>query len=134
MMGTILVADDEAEILELIEMILEGDGLDILTAHDGLEALEIARKQRPDLVLADVMMPRMGGIELTSRLREDPETRGTVVLLMSAARQVDLAGSGAQELIRKPFDILRLSETVRHHVGRSIGGSSRRLSSGPCPA
>ena len=134
MMGTILVADDEPEILELIEMILGGNGLHILTAHDGLEALEIAREQRPHLVLADVMMPRMGGIELASRLREDPETRDTVVLLMSAGRHIDVGASGAQELVRKPFDILRLSEMVRHHVGRSIGGAPRCLYSDPCPA
>ena len=116
-MRKVLVADDDAEILELIGMILGGDGVDILTAHDGLEALGIAREELPDLVLADIMMPRMGGLELTSHLREDPETRDTIVLLMSAARRVDVDASGAMGLIRKPFDIGDLIETVHRHLG-----------------
>ncbi|MDQ3328326.1 MAG: response regulator [Chloroflexota bacterium] len=60
----ILVVDDEAEIVELIWMILAGDGLDILTAHGGLEALKIVRAERPQLVRTDIMMPRMSGLEL----------------------------------------------------------------------
>ena len=131
-MRKVLVADDEAEILELIGMILGGDRVDILTAHDGLEALRIAREELPDLVLADVMMPRMGGLELTSHLREDPETRDTIVLLMSAARRVDVEAPGAMGLIRKPFDIGELVATVRRHLGNtarveSMTSGARRL-------
>ncbi len=116
-MSTVLVVDDEADIVELISMLLDDGQLSVLTAHDGLEALGIAREQLPDLVLTDIMMPRMGGLELTSHLREDPETRDTVVLLMSAARHVDVGASGAQALIRKPFDIGDLIETVHRHLG-----------------
>ncbi len=118
-MKKILVVDDEAEMVELIWMILAGDGLDILTAHDGLEALEIVREERPDLVLTDIMMPRMDGLQLTNLLLGNPETRDTVVLLMSAARQVDLDASGAQGLIRKPFNIQKLVETVHRHLGNA---------------
>jgi CheY-like chemotaxis protein len=115
-MKKVLVVDDETEIVELIWMILAGSGLDILTAHNGLEALEIVRQERPQLVLADIMMPRMSGLELATQLQENPETCDTVILLMSAARHVDLNASGARGLIRKPFDIRSLIDTVHRHL------------------
>ena len=115
-MKKVLVVDDEMEIVELIWMVLASNELNILTANDGLEALEIVREERPDLVLTDIMMPRMGGIQQTSLLLGHPATRDTVVLLMSAARQVDLDASGARGLIRKPFDLHTLIETVHHHL------------------
>jgi len=115
-MKKVLVVDDEMEIVELIWMVLASNDLNILTANDGLEALEIVREERPDLVLTDIMMLRMGGIQLTSLLLGHLATRDTVVLLMSAARQVDLDASGARGLIRKPFDLDTLIETVHHHL------------------
>ncbi len=111
-MDTILVVDDEAEMTELIAMMLDEDELTVLTAGDGLEALAIARKEHPGLVLTDVMMPRMNGVELCRKLHEDPSTRGTVVLLMTAAGQFEMGECGAVGLLRKPFDLDGLFETV----------------------
>ncbi len=88
----------------------------ILVAYDGLEALAIVREERPRLVLTDMMMPRMDGVELCRRLHGDPETRGTVVLLMSAARRVDPEEYGAAGLIRKPFELDDLVATVCRHL------------------
>ncbi len=116
-MATVLVVDDEPEIVEMLLMLLEGDGVAPLGAHDGEEAWDLVRSERPDLVLTDIMMPRMNGVELCRRLREDPSTRSTVVLLMSAARQIDTGGCDAAELLRKPFDIVNLVGTVHRHLG-----------------
>ncbi len=63
------------------------------------------------------MMPRMNGVELCRRLRGDPSTRDTVVLLMTAAGQMDLSGCGAAGQIRKPFDFEDLADTVHRHLG-----------------
>ena len=70
----VLAADDEEDILELIVFRLERSGYTVLQAHDGAEALEIARSSKPDLAVLDVMMPKMDGFELTRRLREDEAT------------------------------------------------------------
>ena len=115
-MDTILVVDDEAEMTDLIALFLAEDDLDVLTAGDGQEALTIALREHPQLVLTDVMMPRMGGVELCRRLQEDPGTRDTVVLLMTAAGQFEMGEWGAAGLLRKPFDMGRLSEIVHRHL------------------
>ena len=116
-MDTILVVDDETEMTELIAMMLDEDELTVLTAGDGQEALTIALREHPQLVLTDIMMPRMNGVELCRRLQEDPGTRDTVVLLMTAAGQFETGDCGAVGLLRKPFDLDGLSETVRRHLG-----------------
>ena len=115
-MDTILVADDDAHIAEVIALFLREEGLVVLTAGDGQEALTMARKRCPRLVLTDIMMPRMDGVELCRRLRGDPSTGAMVVLLMSAAVPIDPTGCGAADLIRKPFDLDDLSSTVHRHL------------------
>ena len=115
-MDKILVVDDEAGMTELIALMLDEEDVDVLTAGDGFEALGIARAQHPQLVLTDVMMPRMNGVELCRRLHEDPETRNTVVLLMTATEQFEMAECSAAGLIRKPFDLGSLSEIVHRHL------------------
>ncbi len=122
-MKKVLVVDDEPEMVALVSMILEDDLVTVLPAYDGEQALEIARQEQPDLVLTDVMMPRLDGLGLCRRLREDPATRSTVVLLMSAARYIDSSGSGADGLIHKPFDIPRLVETVHACLQRNTSDS-----------
>lgn len=111
-MKTVLVVDDEAEIVELIAMVLEEGDYAVLSAYDGEQALELVRKHRPQLVLSDVMMPRLDGRELCRRIRSDPETSGTVIILMSAIHRLDSGGCSADELIRKPFDIMSVSDTI----------------------
>jgi two-component system alkaline phosphatase synthesis response regulator PhoP len=118
-MDKILVVDDEAEIAELISMILGEEDLDVLTAGDGLEAFGIALEEHPRLVLRDVMMPRMDGVELCRRLQEASQIQDTVVLLMSAAGQIDLGECNAVGLIRKPFDLGDLSDTVHRQLGNA---------------
>ena len=112
-----LVVDDEPGIVELVAMVLDDDRVAVLTAGDGVEALAIAHEERPKLVITDIMMPRMNGVELCERLRADPETQDTVVLLMSAAREFELGECGAVGLLSKPFDLGDLADTVHRHLG-----------------
>src|ERR687894_2300702 len=83
----VLAADDDEDILELIVFRLERSGYTVLQAHDGAEALELARSSRPDLAVLDVMMPKMDGFDLTRRLREDDATSRMPIILLTARTQ-----------------------------------------------
>lgn len=116
-MLTILVADDEAPIVELIRCTLEDTQVHVAEAFDGASALRIAKELRPHLVLLDVRMPGMNGIEVCRRLKAMPECGHTRVVLITAAGQADdrargLA-AGADEYLTKPFSPLALLSLVR---------------------
>jgi CheY-like chemotaxis protein len=111
-MKKVLIVDDEVEIVELVSMVLEDEDLALLAAYDGQQALEIARQERPDLVLSDVMMPRLDGRELCRSLRADPEMRDVVIILMTAASRIDTSGCDPDETIGKPFDISSFARTI----------------------
>lgn len=117
-MKKVLVVDDEVEIVDLISMVLENDGVSLFSAYDGEQALEIVRDERPDLVLSDIMMPRLDGRELCKQIKADPSTKGTIIILMSAIHKVDPKECGADELIQKPFDIVSMTETVNRFLAR----------------
>jgi CheY-like chemotaxis protein len=111
-MKKVLIVDDEVEIVELIAMVLDNGKMELLSAYDGEQALEIVHESRPDLVLTDVMMPRLDGRELCKRIKSDPTTNGTVVVLMSAVNRIEAAECRADGIIRKPFDISQVSDTI----------------------
>lgn len=115
----ILVADDELAITELVAFALEMEGFIVLQAPDGPEALRLAREERPDLAMVDVMMPGMDGREVSRRIKQDPATSGIPVLLFSAAPNPDLAEARADGFMPKPFDIAQLVETVKRCLERS---------------
>lgn len=108
---TVLIADDEAEIVELASAVIN-NGHSMLAAYDGEQALRLIGEHRPDLVLTDIMMPRLDGIELCRRIRSNATTRSTKIVVMTAAAAFTLRDCGADELIRKPFDIYALEDTV----------------------
>jgi len=117
----VLVVDDDPVILRLLEVNFEMEGFTVLTAGDGEEGVESARANRPDLVVSDVMMPRVSGLELVERLKGDPATRGIPVILLSAKAQVDdiRAGlaAGADDYVTKPFEPLELVDRVNKLLG-----------------
>ncbi len=115
-MPTILVADEEPIILDLLAAVLRDEGYATLAARDGPEALEMAARARPDLVLMDVMMPGLDGREVVRRMRERPELDGVPVVLMSAAAPVDPAALGVA-FLPKPFDLDRLLRAVTAALG-----------------
>ncbi|HEX7012524.1 MAG TPA: ATP-binding protein [Steroidobacteraceae bacterium] len=106
----ILVAEDDPEARELLLLLLGGGGYEVLGASDGVEALDLARSERPDLLITDIVMPRMDGYELVRRLRQDERTSDTPVIFCSASyhqREVrEMARSlGVHSTLAKPFDV-----------------------------
>ena len=116
-MPTILVVDDEPPILELVRYTLEDEQIRVLEAADGVQALEVAHAARPDLILLDVMMPRLDGLEVCRRLRADTALGGTrIVMLTAAGQDADRArglDAGADDYLTKPFSPLALFTLVR---------------------
>ena len=114
--ATVLVVEDDPVILRLLEVNFELEGFAVLLAHDGAEGIEIARSEAPDLIVSDIMMPRMSGIELVETLKGDATTAGIPIILLSAKAQTsDLkAGmdAGADDYVTKPFEPLDLVERV----------------------
>jgi DNA-binding response OmpR family regulator len=121
--GTILVVDDDADIVRFVEMNLRLEGYRVLVAHDGLQALEMVAAEVPDLVLLDVMMPGFDGIEVTRRLRSDSRTATLPVIMLTAktmtADRVLGLTTGADDYILKPFDTLELVARVRSTLRRN---------------
>jgi DNA-binding response OmpR family regulator len=118
----VLAADDDEDILELVAFRLERSGYTVLRAHDGEEALELARRERPDLAVLDVMMPKLDGFELTKRLRAEDGTSGMPIILLTARTQdADIVRGfdmGADDYIRKPFSPQELGTRVQAILGR----------------
>jgi DNA-binding response OmpR family regulator len=116
-MTTVLIADDEAPIVELVRFTLEDPGIDIVEAFDGAAALDLARRTRPDLALLDVQMPHLTGLEVCRRLRESAECAHTRIVMLTAAGQLaDRArglAAGADQYLTKPFSPLVLLNLVR---------------------
>jgi CheY-like chemotaxis protein len=111
-MRKLLIADDEPGVRHLVRMTLETDDYDIVEAGDGEEALTMARDHRPDVVLLDVMMPRMNGFEVCKALKDDPHTKDIAVVILTAQAQEqdrkDGAGAGADDYFTKPFSPIAL--------------------------
>jgi DNA-binding response OmpR family regulator len=118
----ILAADDDEDILGLVSFRLERAGYTVIVARDGEEALELAVKERPDLAVLDVMMPKLDGFEVTRRLRaEEATNRMPIILLTAKAQDADVQqgfDAGADDYIRKPFSPDELRVRVQAILGR----------------
>ena len=106
---TLLLVDDEAQSLRILSETLAGEGLRLLIARSGAEALVIAAREAPALVLLDIMMPGMNGFEVCERLMQDPGTRDSAVIFLSGLDDIEdkVRGLrlGAVDYITKPFDV-----------------------------
>ncbi len=116
-MTKVLVIDDEAPIRLLCRVNLEAEGMEVIEAGDGPTGLEQARRERPDLVLLDVMMPGLNGWLVAERLASDPETSSIPIVFLTAraelrdrARGLDIGGI---DYVTKPFDPLELLDRVK---------------------
>jgi diguanylate cyclase (GGDEF)-like protein len=119
----ILVVDDDVDIARFVEMNLRMEGFDVVVAHDGIAALEEVAEQRPDLVLLDVAMPRLDGVEVAKKLRADAMTSAIPVIMLTAKgltvdKVVGLT-AGADDYIVKPFDTLELVARVQTTLRRN---------------
>src|SRR3972149_6253219 len=125
MAETILVVDDDPDIARFVEVNLRSAGYEVAVAGDGEEALGVATEMRPDLVLLDVMMPRLDGFEVAQRLRRNPQTAGSSIIMLTAkALSTDKVlglQSGADDYIIKPFDPIELLARVKGTLRRAKG-------------
>jgi DNA-binding response OmpR family regulator len=113
---SVLVVDDDPVILRLLEVNFQLEGIDVTTACDGEEGVDRARRIDPDVVISDIMMPKVNGLELLAMLRDDPATSALPVILLSAkAQAADVQRGlelGAADYVTKPFDPLELIQRV----------------------
>ena len=113
----ILIADDEPNILISLEFLMKREGYEVLLARDGQEALDLLRRERPRLVLLDVMMPRKTGFEVCQEVRNDDELRATLILMLTAkGRETDVVKGmalGANAYMTNPFSTRELVQKVR---------------------
>ena len=117
----VLIADDEANIVISLEFLMKREGHRVTVARDGDAALEAIRRERPDLVLLDVMMPGKSGFEVCSEVRADESLAGMkIVLLTAKGRDTDVEKGlalGADAYVTKPFSTRELAERVRQLLG-----------------
>ena len=133
----ILVVDDESDLVELLTVNLEKHGYTALGASDGREGLALARMERPDLAIVDVMMPEMDGVQLVQRIKADPQLSAMPIIMLTAktAEQDELAALsiGADDYVAKPFSMRILMARVHTLLRRShdrVNGTPAKLSLG----
>ncbi len=117
----VLVVDDDPVILKLLSVNFELEGYEVCSATHGAEAFDVARSRRPDVIVSDIMMPVLSGIDLVIKLKGDPELASIPVVLLSAkAQAADIrAGleAGAADYVTKPFEPLDLVSRVEAVLG-----------------
>jgi two-component system alkaline phosphatase synthesis response regulator PhoP len=130
-LGKILVVDDEADILEFISYNLKKEGYEVFTASNGKEALPIAKKMKPDLILLDVMMPVMDGIETCKRIKAESDFNQTYVVFLTARSEdyseIEGLDAGADDYIAKPIKpkvlVTRLNAILRRKIKEAASPS-----------
>lgn len=117
----ILVIDDEKELLVLITKRLQDAGFEVITADNGMEGMEKARNLNPDLILLDILMPKMDGYEVCRLLKFDDKYKSIPIIILTAKTQESdkCTGSkvGADGYITKPFDVQPLIKLIKKHLG-----------------
>jgi two-component system alkaline phosphatase synthesis response regulator PhoP len=127
--GKILVVDDEVYIVHILEFSLRMEGYEVATALDGEQAIEKVAAEHPDLIVLDIMMPKLDGYDACRRLKGNPETHDIPIILLSAkGRNVDQKmgiDAGADDYITKPFSPRKLVEKIntmlQPKIGRVVG-------------
>ena len=122
-MTSVLVIEDEAPIRANLERFLKAEGYAVLTAADGADGIAAARERRPDLIICDILMPRVDGYAVLAQLRADAGTAAIPLIFLTASadkedRQRGLA-SGATDYVTKPFKLAELLAVIRKHLGES---------------
>ena len=111
----ILVVDDEKDIIAPLEMYLKSNGYTIVTASDGIEALKVAEEENPDLILLDIIMPKMDGFTALRKLKANEKTKSIPVIMLTVKENMkDLCeGRGAEGYVLKPFERKELLERIK---------------------
>lgn len=116
----ILVVDDEPDVVAFIERTLRTEGFDVVSAFDGISALDLVDAEKPDLVLLDLMMPMISGYEVCEQIKANPQTQAIPVICVSSAHTPDARAHtlrlGAATLIVKPFLPMELVAQIRRYL------------------
>jgi len=126
-MENILVVDDEASVVEVISLYLKREGFNVRTARDGREALNAIQDDPPSLVVLDLMLPKIAGMEIMRRLRDDPITNTPVIMLTARSQETDRIYGlemGADDYMVKPFSPAELVARVKAVLRRTKGGAA----------
>ena len=119
--STILIVDDEKDVLVVLDKRLTSAGYDVVKAENGKDAIIIAKRDRPDLIVLDIAMPGMGGGEVAKILKSDPETKDiTIIFLTALLEKIDQEGKrliGGMQFIAKPYNPAELLEVIRKNIG-----------------
>ncbi|EKE02414.1 MAG: hypothetical protein ACD_20C00391G0008 [uncultured bacterium] len=118
----ILIVDDEQDIVETLKFVFEAEGLNCITAYDGEEALNKAKTENPDLIILDVMLPKINGYKVCRLLKFDTKYKNIPILMVTARSQDEdkLIGeeTGADEYITKPFDIDEVISLAKQYLNK----------------
>ncbi|MBS3974786.1 MAG: response regulator [Actinobacteria bacterium] len=127
----ILAVDDEPSIVRLVTAALNARGYEVVAAANGEEALEMVAREKPDLIVCDIMMPKMDGREVARRLAADPATKGIPLIFLSAIGdikdQLSTLDEGGQEYLTKPFNPSELGDYVDAMLDPSRKGEIEKL-------
>jgi two-component system alkaline phosphatase synthesis response regulator PhoP len=117
----VLVCDDEPYIVESVSYVVRKAGYEVVMAEDGMEALTMARQERPDLIFLDIMMPRLSGQEVCRQLKQDPDTKGAYIVMLTARGQEEderrAMEMGADEFMTKPFSPRKMRAKLQEVLG-----------------
>ena len=121
-MTKILIVDDEKDIVETLSFMLEAKGFEIISAYDGEEGLKLAKEESPDLIILDVMMPKINGYKICRLLKYDAKYKNIPIIMVTARIQdtVKLIGeeTGADEYITKPFEFSDVLEVINKYTSK----------------
>jgi DNA-binding response OmpR family regulator len=121
--ASVLIVDDDPVVRRMLQLSFESEGFDVSTASDGLEGLEAMRRDKPNVVVLDIMMPKLDGMRVMNELQDDDDLRGMPVILLSAkatSLDIDLGlKAGASDYVTKPCDPIDLVDRVRSLLAKT---------------
>ena len=122
---TVLVVEDNELNMKLFHDLLEGIGYNIVETRNGLEAIDLARKHKPDLILMDIQLPEVSGLEVTKWIKEDDALRHIPVIAVTAfamkGDEEKIRQGGCEAYLSKPISVVKFLETVRNYASDSVG-------------
>jgi len=117
----VLVIDDEPDFIDAVRMRLEANGYEVISSTDGRDGLDKAKKERPDAILLDLVMPELNGFAVLTSLKSDMKTRGIPVIILTAKTEteyaLDAGKLGANDYLVKPPSMQKIVETIRKYAG-----------------